>query len=98
MPKPLQMPLTVPFCALMVPLRPALLPSCFTMYTMTLCLAAWYEGGRGKRAVFWGTVGVVLGWPFVVVAILPVALGLATEDMALSPRILYVLACTAVQG
>jgi hypothetical protein len=56
----------------------ALLPSAFAMCCLLLCQSCQLRR-QGGRAVLAGAAACVWGWPFAVVALLPVGLGLAAE-------------------
>jgi len=59
----------------------AFLPSSFTMTLFSLSTGLWL-GGRGVLAVAAGAVGVLLGWPFAAVAIVPAGLGMAWDAVS----------------
>ncbi|KAA0150658.1 hypothetical protein FNF31_06977 [Cafeteria roenbergensis] len=58
----------------------AYLPSSFTMTLFSLCTGLWL-GGNGPMAVAAGAVGVLLGWPFAAVVIVPAGLCMVWDEL-----------------
>jgi alpha-1,2-mannosyltransferase len=61
------------------------LPSTFTMVLFTACVACWLWR-QGEWAVLAGAVGVLLGWPFAALVLVPVGLGLVWDAVEHSVR------------
>lgn len=60
----------------------AYLPSSFTMTLFSLCTGLWL-GGNGPMAVAAGAIGVLLGWPFAAVVIVPAGLCMVWDELRL---------------
>eukprot|EP00026_Physarum_polycephalum_P005805 Phypoly_transcript_05843.p1 GENE.Phypoly_transcript_05843~~Phypoly_transcript_05843.p1 ORF type:complete len:617 (+),score=73.87 Phypoly_transcript_05843:224-1852(+) len=61
------------FSAGMTQAAPSFLPSTFAMYSFLFAFGNWFSG-KFQWAVFFAALGVLLGWPFAAVIVVPMAL------------------------
>lgn len=70
------------------------LPNTVSMYGVLLAFGAWYSGYH-FRAVVAAAFGVILGWPFVAVAFLPMGLDILLQQGVI--KVLYRRAVAVAQ-
>ncbi|CEO98516.1 hypothetical protein PBRA_006630 [Plasmodiophora brassicae] len=73
----------------------AYLPQSFAMYAVTLSVAAWMSSRTAAAVFFMGVAGLI-GWPFVVLAAIPMAIDMVARGrlfVALRAAILTAIAC-----
>lgn len=76
------------------------LPSTFSMYLVMLAYGAWIRKSKSKLAIFSIGLAVLMGWPFVVILGLPIALDMifSTDMNKLQQNLIFFIKWTIIFG